>query len=58
MKKYDKDCRFIKKWVDELKDVDNKIILNWETKQIPNNYMKPIIDFKTTSQKFKSSFSL
>ena len=48
MKKYDKDCRFIKKWVDELKDVDNKIILNWETKQIPNNYMKPIIDFKKT----------
>jgi deoxyribodipyrimidine photolyase len=58
MKKYDKDCQFIKKWIDELKEIDNKIILNWEIKQYPINYPKPIIDFKKTSQKFKSSFSL
>jgi deoxyribodipyrimidine photo-lyase len=58
MKKYDKDCKFIKKWIEELRNVDNKIILNWENKQLSSiNYPSPIIDFKKTSQRFKSSFS-
>jgi deoxyribodipyrimidine photo-lyase len=57
MKKYDKDCQYIKKWVEELSNVDNKIILNWETKQISINYPKPIIDFSKTSKRFKYSLS-
>ena len=57
MKKFDKDCEYIKKWVPELKEISNKIILNWETKQYPNiNYPKPIIDTKETSKLFIKTF--
>jgi len=57
MKKYDKNCLYIKKYIDELKDIDNKIILNWEFKNNHSiNYPKPIIDIKKTSQKFISIF--
>ena len=57
MKKFDKDCEYIKKWIPELKDISNKIILNWETKQYPNiNYPKPIIDTKETSKLFIKTF--
>jgi deoxyribodipyrimidine photo-lyase len=57
MKKFDKNCDYIKKWVPELKDVSNKIILNWETKQYPNiNYPKPIVDTKETSKLFIKTF--
>jgi len=56
--KYDKECIFIKKWIPELKNIDNKIILNWE--KINNNfnidYPKPIIDFNKTSKKFIEIF--
>jgi len=57
--KYDKECLYIKKWIPELKDIDNKIIINWE--KINNkyniNYPKPIIDFKKTSKYFIYVFS-
>lgn len=57
IKKYDNKCLFIKKWVDELKDIDNKIILNWENKNnIKINYPKPIIDFKKSSKNFIDIF--
>ena len=57
MKKFDKDCEYIKKWIPELKDISNKIILNWETKQYPNiNYPKPIINIKETSKLFIKTF--
>jgi len=58
LKKFDKDCLYIKKWIPELKDIDNKIILNWEKKNNYNNinYTKPIIDFRITSKKFISIF--
>ena len=57
MKRYDKDCIYIKKWVPELKSVPNKIILNWEKKQDDNiNYPKPIIDIKSSSQRFINLF--
>ncbi len=60
LKKYDKDCLYVKKWVPELKDVDNKIIINWETvynKHKEINYYKPMVDFKKTSKSFKERFS-
>jgi deoxyribodipyrimidine photo-lyase len=45
-KKFDPDCAYIKKWIPELKDVDNKTIHNWAHPKIPsiNNYPKPIVD--------------
>ena len=50
--KYDPNCEYIKKWVPELIDVDNKDIHNWEkkckeiikTKNI--NYPEPIVNHK------------
>jgi deoxyribodipyrimidine photo-lyase len=57
MKKYDPDCIYIKKWVKELKDVPNKVILNWETKQDQIiNYPIPIINTKTTAAVFVKTF--
>jgi deoxyribodipyrimidine photo-lyase len=57
MKRFDKDCEYIKLWVPELREVSNKIILNWEQKQYPNiNYPKPIIDTKITTALFIKTF--
>jgi deoxyribodipyrimidine photo-lyase len=46
-KTYDKDCIYIKEWISELKNVDNKDIHTWfkTYKNYTNiNYPKPIID--------------
>jgi deoxyribodipyrimidine photo-lyase len=45
-KKYDPDCVYIKKWIPELKNYDNKIIHNWfkESSSDIKNYPKPIIE--------------
>ena len=46
-KTYDKDCLYIKEWINELKNVENKDIHNWfkTYKNYPNtDYPKPIID--------------
>ncbi len=57
MKRFDKDCEYIKLWIPELREVPNKIILNWEQKQYPNiNYPKPIIDTKITAALFIKTF--
>jgi len=59
LKKFDNDCSFIKKWIPELKDVDNKIIHNWENKDYSTlniKYPKPIINIKETSKKFIKTF--
>jgi deoxyribodipyrimidine photo-lyase len=53
-KEHDSDCKYIKTWITELKDVDNKIILNWETewqnhKEI--KYPKPILDYSDQRKK-------
>jgi len=58
LKKYDKDCQYVKKWIPELRNVPNKIILNWETKNkdININYPKPIVDIKETSKLFIKRF--
>ena len=59
LKKFDKDCLFVKKWIPELKDVDNKIIHNWENKDYSNlntKYPRPIIKIKETSKKFIETF--
>jgi len=57
LQKFDKECLFIKKWIPELKDVDNKIILNWDKNKNENpNYPKPIVDFSTSSKYFIQTF--
>jgi len=57
LQKFDKDCAYIKKWLPELKDIDNKIILNWDKKDIKlSNYPRPIIDFSKTSKRFIEEF--
>lgn len=45
-KRFDKDCLYIKQWVDELKDVPVRVILSWNEDYInhPNiNYNIPIV---------------
>ena len=44
VKRFDPSCTYIKRWVPELKDVDPKDIINWDTRgySIPG-YPKPII---------------
>jgi deoxyribodipyrimidine photo-lyase len=53
-KNYDKECEYIKKWIPELKDVDNKDIHKWEQKYIKYkniNYPSPILDYKSQREK-------
>lgn len=48
-KRFDPNCEYIKKWIVELKDVENNVIHNWykyyDKKEYQNiNYPKPILD--------------
>jgi deoxyribodipyrimidine photo-lyase len=59
LQKFDKDCLFVKKWIPELRDVDNKIILNWDKNKFDNKnlkYPKPIVDFSSSSKIFLHAF--
>lgn len=52
--KHDADCEYIKKWIPELKDVENKHIHNWDEwyEEYPEiNYPKPIIDYSKQRDK-------
>ena len=57
-KKYDKNCEYIKKWIPELGDVDNKDILNWDImhKNYDIKYPNPIVDHKTTRNRALTIF--
>ncbi len=46
IKKWDPDCIYIKKWLPHLKNVDNKIIYNWDTKFDDKIHPGPIFDPK------------
>ena len=53
-KEWDPDCEYIKKWIPELKDVSNKVILNWETEWENNKnvkYLKPMVDYSEQKDK-------
>lgn len=45
--KYDPDCEYIKKWLPELKDVENKHIHKWYDyyNEYNTSYPKPIVDY-------------
>ena len=53
-KEHDPKCEYIKTWIPELKDIDNDIILNWETEWEKNKdikYSKPILDYSEQRKK-------
>ena len=52
--KWDPDCIYIKQWLPELKDVENKHIHEWHKyyPEYPNiKYPKPIVDYSKTAKK-------
>lgn len=55
-KKYDSECVYIKKWIPELRDVDNKVILAWDKKcgdVTGVDYPDPMISEAQTKANFK-----
>lgn len=43
--RFDKECKYVKKWVPELKNVPAKDIITWETSHKKHKvYVKPILD--------------
>lgn len=50
-KKFDPDCIYIKRWVPELKNADNKTIHTWFGKDSPiiQKYPRPLVDHKLES---------
>jgi deoxyribodipyrimidine photo-lyase len=57
-KKFDRECRYIKTWVPELRNVPPKIIHAWFDVASPKikNYPRPIVDHATTSVRAKRVF--
>lgn len=53
---YDPNCLYIKKWVGELENVDDKIIHKWykycRTREYKNIYKCPIVDYKVEREVF------
>lgn len=46
IKKWDPTCAYIKKWLPHLANIDNKILIGWDTKYDTNIHPKPIFDPK------------
>jgi deoxyribodipyrimidine photo-lyase len=58
-KKFDKDCEYIKKWVPELEEVDNKDIHNWHLECHKYKHIKypcPIVDYVSQKKKMLSLY--
>jgi deoxyribodipyrimidine photo-lyase len=51
--KFDPDCRYIYRWIPELKSIPAKIIHAWDKKYLSGTYPKPMIDhaYETTITK-------
>lgn len=48
---HDYDCVYIKKWVEELRNIDNNVIHNWGTECVNHDvYVKPIVDYEKESK--------
>lgn len=58
-KKYDPNCVYIKKYIPELRNVENKDIHNWSEsyKKYPKTYIKPIFNFETQKQNYLKIFN-
>jgi deoxyribodipyrimidine photo-lyase len=51
---WDTDCKYIKNWIPELKDIPNKDIFNWETEWVNYKnikYPKPICNYEEQKDK-------
>jgi deoxyribodipyrimidine photo-lyase len=54
---HDPDCEYIKRWVPELKDVENDVIHNWNDEEKINKeninikYSRPIVDYSEQKEK-------
>lgn len=46
IKKWDPECIYIKKWIPQLTNINNKIIYNWDTKYIETVHSKPMFNPK------------
>ena len=51
-REHDPDCKYIKKWIPELRNVPVDQVLKWEEKWDESIYLKPIVDF--SEQRLKS----
>jgi deoxyribodipyrimidine photo-lyase len=56
-KKFDPDCEYIKKWLPELRSVENKHIHEWYDyhQNYKNVYYAPMVDFSKTAERSKTS---
>lgn len=57
-KKFDKDCKYIKKWIPELKNIPNKEIHEWDANhhKYKDVYIGPIIDYKSSRTKTLNAY--
>ena len=58
--KFDKDCKYIKKWIQELKSLEPKIIHNWykyyDEYKDEVDYFKPIVDHSEMREKTLAAY--
>lgn len=55
-KKNDPDCVYIKKWIPEVADVENRKLHNWFKDYDENIYIKPIIDYSVQKKKVLDAY--
>jgi deoxyribodipyrimidine photo-lyase len=55
-KEYDNECDFIKSWIPELKNIDNKKIHNWDKFYDEKIYIKPIVDYTISKNNILSIY--
>ena len=55
-KKFDPDCKYIKKWIPDLKNISEKDIHNWDKSEIKSSYPSPMLDHKEESEITKQVF--
>jgi deoxyribodipyrimidine photo-lyase len=54
IKKWDPECKYIKKWLPHLENVDNKILYKWDVNYNEEIHPKPIFDSKQRYQEWIS----
>jgi deoxyribodipyrimidine photo-lyase len=55
-KKNDPDCVYIKKWIPEVADVENRKLHNWFKDYDENIYIKPIVDYSVQKKKVLDAY--
>lgn len=43
-KKFDSECKYIKEWIPELREVPSEVILNWDKEEYECDYPRPIVN--------------